>query len=387
MRHHRVIHFSDLYRHGLTIAIAIFGRLHCAGLNAAHADTEAALGAPLLRIGLIVPETGPLAEFGAAIRNGITLATEDEPRLAQTMRLYFEDSRYDSKIAVSALQKLRTVDRVHAAYVFGGPMSDALAPIADRVALPLISTEYDVRYTKDRKYVLRFANNAADFAAALLDELRGRGLRRFGIMKVENQYHNTLYGAFTEQLQAAETTDLLHNFPAGETDFRSAIEKLRNRHFDALGIYLTPGMQHAFLSQLMASRIHYPIFGTDSFESREENRGIESLTEGAFYASAAVADEFTARYRERFGNIARLSQAALAYEFMRLLTDLFAQSPAAPNADEFMRMIAIKGSRRGVCGEFFFRNTPASGRYFSFPIAIREIRSGSPEVIKVQPAP
>ena len=349
----------------------------------AAARTE---GNEALRVGFIVPLSGDLAEFGEAIRNAVILASETDPRVMEAMTPVFEDSRYDSRAALTSLQKLRTADRVHAVYVFGGPMSDSLAPVAEQAGMPMFSTEYDVRYTRGRRYVMRFANNAADYARALLGELRRRGAETFGIIKVENQYHNTLSHALLEQLESSETGDLISDVMPGESDFRATLARLASRRYDALGVYLTPGMQNVFMKQLRSSGIRMQLFGSDSFESREENRGVEDVVEGALYANSAVSAAFVERYRLRFGRASQIVHAALAYEFVLLAAELF--SGGAPQGpDELVSRFALSSGRMGVCGRYFYRNTAAAGQYFSFPIAVREIRSGEPRVLSVQAAP
>ena len=340
-----------------------------------------------LRIGFIIPLTGPLADFGAAIRNGVRLAEEDNPKVRKVFTPVYEDSQYQSKTAVTNFRKLRSVDGVQAVYVFGGPMSDTLAPLAEQTFTPMFSTEYDVRYTKERKYVIRFANNAESYAESLLQELRSRNLHRFGIIKVDNQYHNTLSDALINSLNAEEEATLIANVPPGENDFRAVIAKLRREKFDALGVYLTPGMQHSFFTQLKSSGLRFPLFGTDSFESREENRGVEEVVEGAIFANSSVSDSFVKRYRTRFNSTSQVVHAALAYEFALLVADLFSKESAPNDVENFVKRFALSNSRASVCGEYFYRMTPETGQYFSFPIAVRQVRNGENSVISIRKAP
>ena len=193
-------------------------------------------------------------------------------------------------------------------------MLATIGPIAERQQIPTFSTESEPSATKGKKYVLRFANNGTDYAQALLSELRKRNFKTFGVIKVENQYHNTLWEAFSQSLENDERADLLYNFQPGDQDFRAAISKLRSRKFDAIGLYLTPGMQASFLKQLKNSGTRFPLFGTASFESHEAHRGLEDVVEGSLYANNAVSMDFIDRYQKRFGNVVQNAHAALAYE-------------------------------------------------------------------------
>ena len=60
-----------------------------------------------ITVGLILPLTGPTADYGVAIKNSIGLAFEEIPDLGERIHLLYEDAQYDPKLAVTALAKLR----------------------------------------------------------------------------------------------------------------------------------------------------------------------------------------------------------------------------------------------------------------------------------------
>lgn len=329
---------------------------------------------PPYRIGFVVSLTGPLAEFGDAIRNGVTLALEENPQLREKITPVYEDSKYDSKTSISVFHKLRSVDHVRLVYVFGGPMSDTLAPIAEQYRMPMFSTEYDERYTKGREYVFRFANNARAYAESLLSVLRSRKMNRFGIVKVENQFHNTLTEALFSHLGSGETAEVIYTAVPGDVDFRSAVRKLLDQEFDAIGVYLSPGMQNTFLRQLQTAGKHVPLFGTDSFESESENEGVHEASEGAIFSNGMVSKEFVRRYEERFQKSEQIVHAALAYEFINLAGGQLALG--IRSSDQIVRAFQFRGTRKSVCGDYSFRNSPETGKYFDFPISVRVVRNG-----------
>lgn len=100
-------------------------------------QAPAALAEPF-RAGVIVPLSGPVAEYGTAISNGIALAQETRPEVFSKCEFTVEDSAYKTTQALSALQKLQTTNKVNLVYVFGGPMGEALAPLAESKRMPLI---------------------------------------------------------------------------------------------------------------------------------------------------------------------------------------------------------------------------------------------------------
>jgi branched-chain amino acid transport system substrate-binding protein len=351
-----------------------------------HVSTVVQAEGAKLKIGFIVSLSGPVADWGKAIQQGVELAREDHPEIDGVFEAIFEDSQYIPKTAVTNLEKLRSVDRIDAVYVFGGPISYALAPIAESFHLPMFSTEYDPQHSRGRKYVTRFANDASDYGKAIVLELRRRGLKKFAIVKSENQYHNTLSSALINSLSQEEVVKVLNNFDPGEMDFRSVFPALRAENYDAIGVYIVAAGHHAFFSQARSAGIRFKnLFGTNGFESVPLNRGIEDAVEGALFANTTIDPGFRERYRRRFGDVNQIVDGALAYEFAILVNDLFRNSKRPSTPEELQARFALTSSRNSVCGEYVYRDTPESGKHFSFPIVVGEMRQGNPRILSTTP--
>jgi len=290
-----------------------------------------------LKIGFIVALSGPVADWGVAIQNGVELAREDYPEIDSVFEAVYEDSQYIPKTAITNLKKLRSIDKVDAVYVFGGPISYTLAPMAESLRLPMFSTEYDPTHTRGRKYVIRFANNASDYGQAIMSTLRARKLKRFVVVKSENQYHNALSSAFIDSVSANESVEVLHNFNPAEMDFRFVFPALRSGNYDAIGVYIVAAGHHAFFSQARSAGIKFKnLFGTNGFESIPLNKGVEDVVEGALFANTAIDPDFQQRYLNRFGNLNSIVDGALAYEFAVLVKDLFINRELPSSPENFI---------------------------------------------------
>ena len=94
----------------------------------------------VVKIGIIAPLSGPASTWGEQLRKGIELALDelnlDERKL---LRIIYEDSEADPKKAVSAVQKLISVDKVQAII---GPLSSnevlSVAPIVEKAKVVLL---------------------------------------------------------------------------------------------------------------------------------------------------------------------------------------------------------------------------------------------------------
>src|SRR5438552_3515115 len=90
-----------------------------------------------VRVGVILPLTGATAVWGEGIKRGIELANAEHPN---AFKFIYEDEKFcDSKQAVMAAQKLIEIDSVK--FLVTGCLngSKAVAPIAERAGIPILS--------------------------------------------------------------------------------------------------------------------------------------------------------------------------------------------------------------------------------------------------------
>ena len=182
------------------------------------------------RIGAIIPLTGPLAGYGTAIKNGFELARIDNPDLFADCNIILEDSAYDPTTAVGAFRKLRDQDRVSLVYNFGGPTSEAIAPIAERAKLPTLLWTTDAKVVKGKSFTIRFANHADEFGAALAEHFRSQNVKRIGIVVTENQYLRSMLGGVERALSSDQSLTVIDAVLPETTDFRSIVGKVGRLH-------------------------------------------------------------------------------------------------------------------------------------------------------------
>lgn len=87
-----------------------------------------------IKIGVMLPFTGPLSEFGGAFQNAANLAAKHLEEAGVPVELVFADTQTSAIPAVEAARKLVDVDRVFA--IIGGAASGVTIPIAEAVTIP-----------------------------------------------------------------------------------------------------------------------------------------------------------------------------------------------------------------------------------------------------------
>lgn len=328
------------------------------------------------KIGVLVPLTGPLAEFGIAVKNGFELAQLEHPERFAKLGFVFEDSRYDAKTSITALSKLAWRRDISLVYNWGTATGEALAPVAEAREIALITNSQTPSLSENREYVLRFVNPAEDFSKALLKSLRQRGMKRIAVVKAELGYINELLEGVQRNLAMDETLEVVDTYSPEEQDFKSTITKLKAKDYDAVGVFLITGQISQFYRQAAAQNLSVPTFGSDFFESRAEIADAGPSIEGAFYSNVVVSDAFKTKYFERFGSDTHLTYASNAYDFALLSADLFANFAPGESAAATLRRYQEVQSRDGTSGEFAYKETLQGDKYFTFPIGVKQITAG-----------
>src|SRR5690606_14413474 len=112
----------------------------------------------LFKVGVILPLSGPWAEFGEAQKSGFELARMSAPDNFRNIRFIYEDGEHQGHQTIAAYRKLRNRDNVNIVFVWGVMPADVIAPLAEREGVPLLVSAQVVDVAKGRKYVLRTIN-------------------------------------------------------------------------------------------------------------------------------------------------------------------------------------------------------------------------------------
>ena len=64
-----------------------------------------------IKVGLFVPLSGPIAEYGLALQTGIEIFQKKHPKLADKFEILIEDSKYEARTAVSIFRKFTEIIR------------------------------------------------------------------------------------------------------------------------------------------------------------------------------------------------------------------------------------------------------------------------------------
>jgi branched-chain amino acid transport system substrate-binding protein len=304
---------------------------------AAPAPQAAAAATGAILLGHVASMTGTEATFGANTDKGLRLAIEEQNanggvKGRKVELLTLDDAGKPEEAAVAAT-RLALQEKV--LVMFGENASSrslAMAPIADRERIPMISsTSTNPRVTKDgdatRPYVFRvcFIDPFQGYVMAKFarEDLK---LDRVAILRdVGNDYSKGLADYFKttfEKLGGTIVSD--QAYKSGDQDFKAQLTAMKGK--DPQGLWIPGYYTDAALIARQARELgmKQPILGGDGFDSPKLAEIGQAAVEGAYFSNHYSPDdpspriqEFGRKYREKHGETPD-SLAAAGYDSAKI---------------------------------------------------------------------
>ncbi|WP_205680289.1 ABC transporter substrate-binding protein [Brenneria alni] len=244
----------------MTVAAALVSSVIGAG-NAVAAE---------VKIGVVLPLSGPLSGFGQPSQKGVELINSMEPTLknGDTIKLVIIDDKSDKVEAANAMQRLVSSDKVDA--VIGEVTSTntmAMTKMAEDTKTPLVSpTATNDRVTRNRQYVSRvcFSDSFQGVVGANLAS-RDLGAKTAAIMfDSSNDYSVGLAKSFRSQfLKNGGTIAVEVQAPGGSKDFKAQLSTIKAKNVDMIymPIYYTEAALIAVQAKQLGLKV--PVVGGD----------------------------------------------------------------------------------------------------------------------------
>ncbi len=321
-------------------------------------------GRDVLRLGVNLELTGRLAWYGDATLKGVKLAVQEVNAAGgirgKPIELTVLDNR--SENAEAALAAIRLAEREGVLAIIGPSTSGGVkASLAANCGVPILvpsataddlapangqrNDMYRICYTDTMqgRAIARFARQNGIKTAAILTEASSDYSR--GMSQVFDKTFTDLGGTVTAQ----------EYYASGETDFCTALTKLKARPFDALflpGYYTEAAL---VIRQMHELGIGAAILSGDAFDVPELNELVGSgdyLSDIYFtdhYAPAGGEHTAFARsYRNAYGEEAP-AYAALGYDCVKLFA-LAVQKTEGETRTEVAQQLSYTTDYKGVTG-------------------------------------
>lgn len=349
-----------------------------------------ALSKPI-KIGVILPLTGELGNFGKTVLNGVQLALDDFKRTNPKIKidLYTEDSQAKPAVAVSALQKLRDVDKVN--IVIGDLTSSAtlaMAPVADKSHMLLMSpTASNPALSKAGPYFFRvWTSDSFDGKVAADYIRREMKVSKVGVLYINNDYGVGLKDVFSKTFSSLGGQVLFNEgYAEQQTDFRSVLIKMKELNLDGLYIPGHPQGIGRILKQSKELGIEVPIFSCVAAEDHEFLKIAGNAAANLLFTAPAfdIASDrkniksFVETYRKRFSEMPD-THAVHGYDSMATILSGIAKGNITP--DTIGSYLHRLKNYSGLSGNFHF---DANGDVVTAVAVKRYDNNGNISVVKI----
>jgi len=244
-----------------------------------------------IKIGWISDLSGSTAKYGSFEAG--TLAVEEINANGgingKKVELIVEDGKCDSKEAISAINKLISVDGVK--FVLGGHCtteSMAIAPIVEKnkvimlaaiTSSPLLSSAGD--------YVFRTSSISTLQSSMLTKAAKDKGLKKAAIIYIQTSYAEPIAKKMQESFTSLGGEVVLYEAFAKDTsDFRTILQKANSLGADLLFFSTqTPDEAYYLLKQVKELDLNQQVFGNDQFQNKTIFARDSSLQEGVIVAA------------------------------------------------------------------------------------------------------
>ncbi|HEX8669344.1 MAG TPA: penicillin-binding protein activator [Allosphingosinicella sp.] len=328
------------------------------------------------RVAVLVPLTGPNGGVGTSIANAANLALLDTG--GDRIRITVYDTAKGGA-AAAANEALAEGNRL-----FLGPLLAedvrAVAPIAKRASVPVISFSNDASVAGDGVYLMGFT--PAQSVERVVSFARTRGVERYAALVPEGVYGRHASQAMIDAVDEAKgRLTGMQTFDRGPASLRTAVSRLNGQGgYDAvlIGDSGRTALAAAPLIRAGASA-SARILGTELWAA-EETLGRTAALRGAWYASVSdnMFVQMRTRYRARYGKTPyRL--ASLGYDAVLLAVRVAKDwRIGRPFPEDELRE---PGGFAGVDGAFRFNRGGLAER----SLEVREVTATG--VTVVSPAP
>ena len=317
--------------------------------------------AEAVKVGVMVPLTGDAASYGESVKAAAEFALAES---GANLELVYEDSKCDGKEAVTAVNKLISVDGVQA--IVGELCSGATlaaAPIAEQHGVVMVSpasTSPEVTNVGD--YLFRTVPSDAlqgNFGANLVYEMEHRAL---AVLYVNDDYGVGFNAVLRESFPALGGEVVASEaIEKGSLDVRTSLTKIKDSGADSLYIITnSPDSAVAALKQIKELGLEVVVFGSEGLKADYVTENAGEAAEGLIVTSVSTGnDDFVSRYKEAGNELGPF--AAQGYDALKAIA-LAVESGASTGAtikDELDGM-----SFEGVSGTITFDgNGDITGNY------------------------
>jgi len=306
----------------------------------------------VIKIGAILPLTGPLGYLGEVERKAIEIAEEVLKKEGIQIKVLFGDSKGKPAEAVTVAQKLISVDRVDCFITSTTSVSRAVLPIADRNEKIIATLCMDPSIQRESLYAFRLYEGMEQEAETLLQYYKQKNrannkvavlyINHAGTVQQMNDYFFPGFQKMNIEIAYAEPFEL------SDRNFKAKIDKIKHSKADSLIIIGFGFVYPTIFKELAQHKLIGKIEITGGWGFIAPNKVPPQLLEGVIVATPEYvfnknekAISFETMYLKKYGELPNFD-GAFAYNAAKILVEAINKSGGnINNASELLRTMGV----------------------------------------------
>ncbi|GHU88099.1 branched chain amino acid ABC transporter substrate-binding protein [Bacteroidia bacterium] len=340
-----------------------------------------------IKIGVILPLTGELANFGNTVLDGINMKLSETNDKNYTIKLIVEDSKGQPNLSVNCFNKLIDIDKVNC--IIGDLTSGAtlaIAPESNKKQVVIISpTASTPALTKISPFFYRvYPSDLSDAKIAAYYCYDNFKAKNISIVYLNNDYSVGLKNEFSTSFSTlGGKINNVISYESNTKDFRTTISKLKMINDDVIYIIGHPIGIANFLKQSKELQFTKHFFSNVAAEDREflitagESANNLYFTAPAFNLQAK--DENTQNFIKQFNKRYSYTpdiHAVKGYDIMTILMDCLDNGCISSLA--IKHHIDKKQFFNGICGQYKFINGDIEE-----PVSVKKYNNTNIEIVEI----
>jgi len=182
----------------------------------------------VIKIGAILPLTGPASFAGELMKMGLDMAVEDLHAEGIHVRVLYQDSQGDPKIAINVFRQLTSLEEVKVIITTISPISLALKPLAEEQQIVVFANASHPEITKSTRFVFRVSQTVESDLKEFTLFLKRNANYLQGTIVVFYQaddYGNALVSALQASPEISRYSAKFVPYDPKQSDFRSLVSK------------------------------------------------------------------------------------------------------------------------------------------------------------------
>jgi ABC-type branched-subunit amino acid transport system substrate-binding protein len=289
---------------------------------------------PVVKIGMMLPLSGDMAEYGAATKRAIEMVRADTGNTKNYYKFILEDSGTDTAKASTIIRKLIFTDKINAVMGYISSTAMVVAPIANENKIPSVWF-VSAPEASMGEYNFRLLPDIVTAGEMIAKKIKSEKKKNIAIVYQNIPSMNYLVADMLPVFKKELKIVLNENFIPDEKNFFALIQKIKRAKPDYLVFEATPPETDIFIKQLHENNVNIPITG---FQLLGMTTNLE-LLEGAWDVDTAQSDaNFVERYKQ-MGGSDNIYYADYVYTMLMALINGF-ENAGPDNMDEFIAAAA-----------------------------------------------